>query len=173
MYDSISAGGADGYANGPYGIGQGYQGSNFGGAPGGVQNPINVNGAGGAQPPISITSAGGGMSPGEGLSTRRMMPGGRASATSAQGGLKPMLSQMLGLTPQQPQGGQRRGLGGQQRPGMGGPGRPIQGGPRPMPRPTPAPAPVGGGGTIRGGGGQGPVSGPRGRVQPGRRQGTI
>lgn len=175
MYDSISESGADGFGQGANGYGQGYNGSVYGGNPGGVQNPISVNGSGGAQPPISITSAGGGMSPGEGIPGR--IQAGRPGASSAQGSIKPMLSQLLGLSPQQPQG-QRRGLGGQQRrPGMGGPGRPIMGGPRPIPRPmpspVPAPAPAPGGGTIRGGGGQGPVSGPRGRVQPGRRQGTI
>lgn len=178
MYDSISEGSADGYGQGPNGYGQGYVGSFFGGDPGGGGAQI-PGGVGGAQPPVtvngpgSITAGGGGMSPGEGLSSRRMQMGGRPQASAAQGSLKPMLSQMLGLSPQQPMG-QRRGLGGpQRRPGMGGPGRPIQVGPRPITNPAPQPAP--GGGTLRGGQGRGPVTSPvqRGRVQPGKRQGTI
>jgi hypothetical protein len=181
MYDSISQSGADGYGNGSEGYGQGYEGSLFGGNP--AQAPISYGGGSTAAPggggPVTnpIQFGGGGMTPGQGVPGRRGMD--RSTGNASQGGLKPMLSQLLGMTPQGSQG-QRRGLGGngQGRDPRRGPiqGRPIMGGPRPMPRPVPPISGAPGGGTMRGGQG-GPIQNPiqRGRVQPQpqRRQGTI
>jgi len=185
-YSSISQSGSDGYGNGSEGYGQGYEGSLFGGNP--AQAPISYGGGSTAAPgggggiaTAPIQFSGGGMAPGQGIPGRRGMD--RSTGNASQGGLKPMLSQLLGMTPQGAQG-QRRGLGGngQGRDPRHGPiqGRPSMGDPRPLPRPMPRPVPpisgAPGGGTMRGGQG-GPIQNPiqRGRVQPQpqRRQGTI
>src|ERR1700677_790416 len=195
-YSSISQSGVDGYGNGSNGYGQGYQGM-FGGDPGGPQAPIEYGsgstaapgGGGTATAPIQF--GGPGMSPGQGIPGQRGMN--RSTNTAAQSqGLKPMLSQLLGLSPQSSAMGQRRGLG-SNRQGMGQgprmqppimrgrPGQPVQGrpfsaGPGPMPRPIAPISGAPGGGTMRGGQG-GPIQNPiqRGRVQqrPQPRQGQI
>jgi hypothetical protein len=170
-YSALSYGNAgDGYGQGAYGFGEGYQGSVFGGGGGEQMFPGGPGGGGltggqGGPTPLPILS--GGMGPGEGVRapSRR---GAVGAPTSAQGGIKPLLSQLFGLSPQ-PQPAQRGRVGGRgpgermQPPIMRSPitsfgprpiqGRPILGqpgqGPIPVPRPGPGgPTPLPRGGTV-------------------------
>lgn len=195
-YNAIDFGnGSEGYGNGAYGLGEGWQGSLYGGdpmqmypgGPGGQGGPISLGGGGGERmsPPIiempTNPGAGGGGGGGGGR--------GPGSGYGAQD-FKPMLSQMLGLSPQGPSQRMHPGGAGRQGPPRvapqprpitgfgprpnpdprmhpGGPGGPPQ--PQPGPRMNPGgPMPIAAGGGLAGGQGRRPIAtgGPR-RMQPG------
>lgn len=173
MYNSISQG-SDGYGQGAYGLGEGYNGT-LGGDP--SQGGISGSGPPSMQPGNGFaTSGGGSMTPGEGIpGPRRMQPAGHPSSMGmGAGSIKPMLSQMLGLSPQQPR--MHPGGGARQRQPITR--LPIARGPRPIMRGGQQMNPGGGSGGISGNGpgmvgGRAPVTTPGRRMAPGPRQGGI
>lgn len=158
-YNSIPLGGtgADGYGYGANGIPQGWLGALLGGDPTSpISNLITIGGAGGG------TGAGVTGTP---ISAPITKPRTAGVANTNLSSIKPMLSQLLGIsTPGMQPRARPRMAGGAPSTGPTRPisppivRRPIAGGPRPIPRPVAA------GGAMRGGMGA-PVSRPMPRVR--------